>query len=436
MARLLFYVFRESGHVSPTIKLARALAAAGHELRFLVTADWAPVINARGFEAQIFMESVYPAGTEARWRSMSPTARAEDAERRRQGRMDFFLRGAMDPVLTGAGADLILADVCHYSAPMIARRHGLRLAHYSTTMLQARAPGIPPLSSGIPWRAGDPASAAAADDAWAELLAEREAARARDPYVDSYVRYVEAMADAYAYPRALYSWEAAIVPDFPEVPQLVLCPAALDYPRATPPRRELDVPSIEPRDDHLEGALAGVGEARPLVYCALGSQVAWRPAYRAVYDLILAAAARMAWVDFVISVGPDWVDRYREVAPANAIVVDHAPQHALLRRARAMIGSAGLGSVKECASFGVPMLLIPGPEGYDPPGNAARASFRGVARVLPREALGVDALVEGIEALLGGEHDEAARALQREVAAVEAGIDDAVARVERLISGE
>jgi UDP:flavonoid glycosyltransferase YjiC (YdhE family) len=58
------------------------------------------------------------------------------------------------------------------------------------------------------------------------------------------------------------------------------------------------------------------------------------------------------------------------------IVVERAPQLALLQRARLMITHGGLGSVKECVARGVPMLVFP--LDIDQPGNGARVAHHGL----------------------------------------------------------
>jgi UDP:flavonoid glycosyltransferase YjiC (YdhE family) len=67
-------------------------------------------------------------------------------------------------------------------------------------------------------------------------------------------------------------------------------------------------------------------------------------------------------------------------APPHVGIVERAPQLEILRRASLMITHGGLGSVKECAALGVPMLVFPLKD--DQPGNAARVEARGLGRVL------------------------------------------------------
>jgi zeaxanthin glucosyltransferase len=62
--------------------------------------------------------------------------------------------------------------------------------------------------------------------------------------------------------------------------------------------------------------------------------------------------------------------------PPNVHATASVPQLAVLERARVMVTHGGLGSVKECIQFGVPMLVIP--LAIDQPGNAARVAYHGL----------------------------------------------------------
>jgi zeaxanthin glucosyltransferase len=63
--------------------------------------------------------------------------------------------------------------------------------------------------------------------------------------------------------------------------------------------------------------------------------------------------------------------------PASAIVVQHAPQLDLLRRAAVMLTAGGFNSLKECIVLGTPFVLFP--MATDQPGNAARVRAHGIA---------------------------------------------------------
>jgi zeaxanthin glucosyltransferase len=65
-----------------------------------------------------------------------------------------------------------------------------------------------------------------------------------------------------------------------------------------------------------------------------------------------------------------------QLAPTNCILVERAPQLAVLRRADAAIVHGGFNTLKECVAFAVPMLVVP--LSHDQPRNAALMETRGV----------------------------------------------------------
>jgi zeaxanthin glucosyltransferase len=101
-----------------------------------------------------------------------------------------------------------------------------------------------------------------------------------------------------------------------------------------------------------------------------------------------------------------------------------------------MLSVGGLGTIKECMWLGVPMVLLPSREGYDPPGNAARAAHHGIARVLDPERADAEALGRAVDAGLAGEHRAAIERMRLAFVAAEAeGSMKGLALVERALAG-
>jgi MGT family glycosyltransferase len=156
------------------------------------------------------------------------------------------------------------------------------------------------------------------------------------------------------------------------------CPE-LDY-----PRREL------PPHFHYVGSLAANRpvatdhqfpwdrlDARPLVLASLGTVL--YSSNVPVYRKILAACAGLD-VQLVLALGRwnEENDSVREklgVIPDNALVVEFAPQLALLKRAAVMITHAGMNTTLESLIHGVPIVALP--RSTDQPGNAARIEHAG-----------------------------------------------------------
>lgn len=429
MPRILIHTLREHGHVLPTLKLARALTAAGHEVEYLLTPSWEKFAAAQGIVMRSYLDDIFPAAAEAAWTQMGREAREADAARRIAARVEFIVGGGLDAVYRAAAPDLILGDVYDVSIPIVARRLGLRVALLSPSCFQGREPGVPPLCSDVAW-GREEADHAAAEAAWLRLAEERR--RATD---DWYPGYVEALLTAYDFPRSELSWDGAIAPDFPRLPQLILCPRAFEFPRALPPRCHDDIASVTIGEETVEPSLREWLERRPLIYCALGSQGLWRPQHHALYEEVLTLAARRPELTFVIACDAEAQARYGERAPGNARVVGWAPQHALLGAASAMISVGGMGSIKECMWHAVPMVLVPQFNPYDAQGNAARVRHHGLGAVLAAEAPMGRGLESAIDRALAGAFAPALARMQEHMRAVEAG-DRGVVLVERLLRGE
>ncbi|MBZ5714856.1 glycosyltransferase [Nannocystis pusilla] len=429
MARILIHTLREHGHLLPTLKLARGLMAAGHRVEYLLTPAWQGFAAARGIVMRPYLADIFPAAAESAWPQMSREAREADAARRNEARVQFIVGGGLDAVYEAAQPDLILADAYDVSIPIVARRLGIAVASLSPSCFQGREPGVPPLCSEVAW-GPDATAQAAAEAAWQRLAEERR--RATDGW---YPRYVEALLAAYEFPREELSWDGAIAPDFPRLPQLILCPRAFEFPRALPRRCHDDIASVTIDDERPAPELDEWLARRPLVYCAPGSQGLWRPQHHSLYEQVLTLAAHRPDLTFVLACDAEARARHAGSAPGNALVLGWAPQHALLRAASAMISVGGMGTIKECLWHAVPMVLAPQFNPFDAQGNAARVKHHGLGAVIGGEEVMAAGLEAAIDRAIAGQYAEGLARIQHQLRAVEAS-DRGVVLVERLLRGE
>jgi zeaxanthin glucosyltransferase len=63
MATIAFVLDHEEGHLIPTFKLARQLAARGHAVRYLGLLDSGDFVRRQGFDFVPILERALPAGT-------------------------------------------------------------------------------------------------------------------------------------------------------------------------------------------------------------------------------------------------------------------------------------------------------------------------------------------------------------------------------------
>lgn len=133
---------------------------------------------------------------------------------------------------------------------------------------------------------------------------------------------------------------------------------------------------------------------QPLIYASLGTiqnRLMW------VFRVIAEACAGLN-AQLIISLGGSGNFELLQRLPGNPLVVDYAPQLQLLQRATLTITHAGLNTVLESLSNGVPMVAIPITN--DQPGVAARIAMTGTGEVVPLSRLSARRLRAAIQQVL------------------------------------
>jgi zeaxanthin glucosyltransferase len=364
MARITFLLEHEEGHLNPTFRLARRLQAHGHSVTYLGLADGGNYVRSQNFEFFPILERLLPAGSLRTQREVAATAPGSTdrgAEMRLSqeiGPTSIYNRcwldmvkgdEALDRAMRSLRPDLVL--LTSFFAP-----HALVL-HYRY---------------GVPVVLLTPMLRTYAKSRYAELLGDilMGLGGAAADFIDLVRRAdptVGQMGDLAARLMALR--------------EVILCPADLELPAERHDHEpevhyaeasvDLDRQSDRPFPWEL------LDPERKLLYVSLGSQ-----SYRADRDRV-TAFLRATGEAFVGR--PDWqvllatgglLDAEELAAPAGTLVAGWAPQIDLLRRARVAITHGGLGTVKECIFFGVPMVVFP--LSHDQPDNARRVVHHGL----------------------------------------------------------
>ncbi|MBV9875702.1 MAG: hypothetical protein JO025_13295 [Verrucomicrobia bacterium] len=139
----------------------------------------------------------------------------------------------------------------------------------------------------------------------------------------------------------------------------------------------------------------------PIVYASMGTLANGRPE---IFRAIVSAVAIQKKVQLVLAAG-DRISREQiGPAPSNAIIVKQAPQLELLKRSSLCITHAGLNTVLEALTQGVPQVAIP--VSHDQPGVAARIANRKTGVVTSLDKLTTAHLSELVSEVL---HDSSYR---------------------------
>ena len=149
----------------------------------------------------------------------------------------------------------------------------------------------------------------------------------------------------------------------------------------------------------------------PLIYASMGTILNGQVD---VFRTIVAAVAKNKNLQLVLSIGDQVDPKQIGPAPNNAIIAKRVPQLELLKQTTVCITHAGLNTVLESLTQGVPQLAIP--VTYDQPGVAARIAHHKTGVVTSLEKLTADNLALLLdEVLTNPTYRENARKLQKAI---------------------
>ena len=186
--------------------------------------------------------------------------------------------------------------------------------------------------------------------------------------------------------------DVAFMPQPTAPHELVLCPAAFDYPASTDSERRSYVESMDVRREEAEFDWSDVPSDKVLIYCSLGSQH-YRPGVASgfLHRLIQAVTERDDW--FMIVAAGD-----HELALADATTsrsCDERHSYRSFERASVIVTHGGLGSVKEAITQGVPLVVVP--LAVDQPGNAARVVYHRVGLTVDAKSASVEQIAAALD---------------------------------------
>jgi zeaxanthin glucosyltransferase len=150
-----------------------------------------------------------------------------------------------------------------------------------------------------------------------------------------------------------------------------------------------------------------------------------------VFTTIAQAVGTRAGMQSVLSIGHALDPQQIQSLPANAIVVDRAPQIELLKRSVLCITHAGLNTTLESLTQGVPLVAIPVTN--DQPGVAARIAHTKTGAFVPLKELTVSRLSFLLdEVLRNPQYRQNAKRLRQVIGATN-GLERAVGLLEEVL---
>ena len=348
------------GHLNPTTALGRVLKRRGHS----VTCFHLPGIESSIRAAGLNFRPVGAPGSElltARIRKMGELSglRSLRFAVACSRECSALLCESLPAALTESQIDLMIVDQNEPAGATVAEHLKLPFVNICPSLPLNREPEIPPPFVSWDYRT----------EWWARL-------RNRIGYrlADRLIAPIAATVNRYRSASGLRQLRA---PDdsFSPIAQLSQMTADFDFPRRTLPDSfhylgpfcDIEEPDIAFPYERLNG--------KPIVYASLGTLQDSNSAY----FRIIAEACVDIDAQLVMATGGS----RRSIAnlPGTPLVVEYAPQLQILSRASLAITHAGLNTVMQSLTFGVPMVAIP--ITHDQPGIAARVKRSGAGEMIP-----------------------------------------------------
>ena len=389
-ARVVFLVWPEPGHALPAVSLAKSLVRRGRGVLFLSWDTALPAIRANGLEAVDIFECAGLSEDRERWKAAGGWS-----ERLLDARGDAIL-GA----IRGIDHGLVLLDSLLWRVTLFLTRYSIPCAHLSTSLPDEFDSNVFPWSCTRAPNGSRLAGRVARHLEWERvrlltwLKYRLNLPIAVDTLDLSDVTKLLKQAEwptGWCEPRAFHKPALG-------VPEFVLCPRAFELPEKRPRPYRYYVESgvdLTRHEDTIDFE-STLGDPRPLVLAALGSQVNRYEKARELLEIVAAVARNLNEFLFVFAVGDSPVSDID--FPKNVAVHKSVPQLALLKRASAMITHGGLGSAKECITLGVPMCVLP--LKWDQPSVGARVEHHGLGMCLRGQQVTVTSVTEAVRRLI------------------------------------
>ncbi len=405
-----FVLFPERGGYFPTFKLAKALKQKGFEVIYFGTSEFESDVLNQGLNYQVLFEKQFGKDTF----DAPPLPPGTGAIKRLKHNLsliryrNFTLHqalasGEIVDSFNKSHVDLLLVDALLSPVAMFASDSGLPVITLATELV-GNSHKFPPHTSYFkPTKLALIAKPIVAIE-WAKF-------RIRNKVISLFMRSLIRVLRIPAYdPKILNKYEELkkqsdrklIHCEYgrrPLFPEFVLCPKEFDFDVATNfyDQRKYIGHCIDLLRHEPEFPWSRIDE-RPVIYCSLGTHVADYPPADRFFRVLISVARRNPQYSFVVSMGPGrQLSMYGSV-PSNVIALARVPQLAILKKASAMITNGGLGTVKECIYFAVPMLALPCD--FDQPGNSARICFHKIGRRDSIRRISAGSMGKHIDALL------------------------------------
>jgi MGT family glycosyltransferase len=371
------------GHLNPMMALGRELKARNHSITFFQIPDVESKITAEGFNFYPIGQDLYPPGALKEFLAHLGKLKGPPAilywHQDHQKVASIVCRD-VPHALEKTGVEALLIDQLEPGGGAVAEFLKLPFITICNALALNREPGIPPIFTHQVYQRSK----------WAHL-------RNRILYYISDLT-VQPFHVVVARYRRRWNLPALKGSDIffanSQLAQISQQPITFDFPRQSLPKhfhytgpwRNQSAQVVPFPWERLTG--------KPLIYASLGTLQISK------YDIFhcIAAACEPLDVQLVITHGGGMSEEQAQKLPGSPLVVSYAPQLEVLAKATLAITHAGLNTVLDALSYGIPLVAIP--ITFEQPGIAARLQWTGAGQMIPASRLSVSRLRTAIQQVL------------------------------------
>lgn len=392
MANIIFCVHPIAGSVNASLKIARDLQTQGHNITYFGVRDCEKFVALNGFAFSTLFEQWFPKGyfeIDERLKGLSFLEQMQLARQFTQ-QMKGFINGLMSGddteffnLVKSIKPALIITVATHYDSfiwSLLAHKAGINNIYLHDTLCNTQTSGLPPITSNIIPNNSVFAKIKIAL-AWQYFLISRfliEGGYSLLGLALSPCYGVKELAHYYQYPLNFITTASDMLAPKLKLLELVTCPQDFEFSN-TPVQigRYYIEAGIDLERKQVDFPWEKIDTSKPLIYLALGTLNCLNPQTQInFYQIMIETATLYSEWQWVIALGNQLkVDQFNNV-PNNVVLVNCAPQLALLKTAKLMINHGGTNTVKECILLGVPMISFP--PAFDTFGNTARIVHHGL----------------------------------------------------------
>jgi len=382
MSKIVFLIFPEEGHLYGSFGLAQKLKLKNHHIIYIGYPDSEKLIISKGFDFISFSNAM-----NQEIESNNSIDKSQDLRFQQHKNKEFMTKlftPEFDQILQDTTVDLLIIDSFFPYLALYAFQKKIKSILLSIT-LQERDKRLPPLNTKIIPKQGY-YSKLIIRLKWkfylSNLYVRKSFLRLLGIDVD-FTKLLEKLAKESNYPNQKANPCSTLMPGI-NMPELIICPTGFEFPRTIPPYLRYIEPCIPPKED-IFFPWEKIEPKKKLIFCSFGSQPTEYPLSHRVYQTIIDTIGKRSDLQLVVSVGKKFrIDNFSNPYP-NVLLVNWAPYQDLLQEAAIMINHGGLGAIKQCIFYQVPMVVVP--FGRDQFGNSARVAFHGIGLVENRKKL-------------------------------------------------